>query len=260
MATEQGPIGRNIPRREDRRFLTGTARFIDDLAIAGALHARFVRSPHAHARIAGIDADAARAMPGVAMVATGHDLAQWTQPLRLAPPIEGLHPVTIETLPTAKVRFHGDLVACVVASDRAAADDAVEYVMVDYDMLPHVTGIDAALAPGAPRVDDALPDNLVSHQSFSHGDPERRFAEAHRVVEARFVQHRQTHVPMEPRGCCAVWDEGRQHLTMHVGTQVPHPYRTQLASRLGLTESQVTVSVPISVAASARRSRCIARN
>ena len=162
----------------------------------------------------------------------------------MAPPIEGLHPVTIETLPIAKVRFHGDLVACVVASDRAAADDAVEYVMVDYDMLPHVTGIDAALAPGAPRVDDALPDNLVSHQKFSHGDPERRFAEAHRVVEARFVQHRQTHVPMEPRGCCAVWDEGRQHLTMHVGTQVPHPYRTQLAFRLGLTESQVTVLCP----------------
>ncbi|MGA3401214.1 MAG: xanthine dehydrogenase family protein molybdopterin-binding subunit [Acetobacteraceae bacterium] len=244
MNTEQGPIGRNIPRREDRRFLTGTARFIDDLAISGALHARFVRSPHAHARIVAIDAEAARAMAGVVMVATGHDLAQWTQKLRLAPPIEGLCPVTVETLPTAKVRFHGDLVACVVATDRAAAEDAAERVRVDYAPLPHVTDIDAALAPGAPLVDDALPDNLVSHQSFSHGDPERRFAEAHRIVEARFVQHRQTHAPMEPRGCCAVWDEGRQHLTMHVGTQVPHPYRTALAMRLGLSESQVTVICP----------------
>jgi carbon-monoxide dehydrogenase large subunit len=244
MTTEQGPIGRNIPRREDRRFLTGAARYIDDLPVAGALHARFVRSPHAHARIVAIDAEAARVLPGVAMVATGHDMARWTQPLRLAPPIEGLHPVTVETLPTAKVRFHGDPVACVVATDRATAEDAAERVLVDYQPLSPITGIDAALAPGAARVDDALPDNLVSHQSFSAGDPDRRFAEAHRIVEARFAQHRQTHVPMEPRGCCAVWDEGRQHLTMHVGTQVPHPYRTQLAARLGLSESQVTVICP----------------
>jgi aerobic carbon-monoxide dehydrogenase large subunit len=209
--TQQGPIGRNIPRREDRRLLTGTARFIDDIAIAGALHARFVRSPHAHARILGVDADAARALPGVVTVVTGRDLAKWTQPLRIAPSIEGLHPVTVETMPTAKIRFHGDPVACVVATDRAIADDAVERVRVDYEALRPVTSIDAALAPGAPQVDDALPDNLVSHQHFAAGDPDRRFAEAHRVVQARFEQHRQTHVPMEPRGCCAVWDAGRQH-------------------------------------------------
>ncbi len=242
--TEPGPIGRNIPRREDRRLLTGTARFTDDITIAGALHARFVRSPHAHARILGIDADAARALPGVVAVVTGDDLARWTQPLRVAPSIEGLHPVTIETLPRAKVRFHGDLVACVAAASRTIADDAVEHVRVDYEALPPVTSIDAALVPDAPRVDDALPDNLVSHQSFAAGNVDRRFAEAHRIVQARFVQHRQTHVPMEPRGCCAVWDAGRQHLTMHVGTQVPHPYRTALAARLGLTESQVTVLCP----------------
>ncbi len=242
--TQQGPIGRRILRREDRRLLTGTARFIDDIVVAGALHARFVRSPHAHARILGIDADAARALPGVVAVVTGRNLAEWTQPLRIAPAIEGLHPVTIETLPEAKVRFHGDLVACVVATERAIADDAVESVRVDYEPLPPVTGIDAALAPDAPRVDDALPDNLVSHQRFATGDPDRRFAEAHRIVRARFEQHRQTHVPMEPRGCCAVWDAGRQHLTMHVGTQAPHPYRTALAARMGLSESQVTVLCP----------------
>ena len=244
MPDASGPIGRNIPRREDRRFLTGTARYTDDLPIAGALHARFVRSPHAHARILRIDTEAARALPGVAAIVTGHDLVQWTQPLRLAPAIEGLHPVTIETLPTTKVRFHGDPVACIVATGRAAADDAAELMRVDYDPLPPVTCMKAALAPGAPRVDEALPDNLVSHQSVTCGDPQRRFAEAHRIVEARFVQHRQTHVPMEPRGCCAIWDEGRQHLTMHVGTQVPHPYRTMLSARLGLSESQITVHCP----------------
>jgi carbon-monoxide dehydrogenase large subunit len=240
----QGPIGRPLLRREDRRFLTGTARYIDDLVVAGALHARFVRSPHAHARIRNIDAAAAQALAGVVMVATGQDLAQWTKPLRMAPSIEGLHPVTIDTLPIDKVRFHGDPVACVVAIDRATAEDAAEQILVEYDPLPPITGMDAALAPDAPLVDDALPTNLVSHQSFTAGDPEARFAAAHRVVEARFVQHRQTHVPMEPRGCCAVWDAGREHLTMHVGTQVPHPYRTLLAARLGLSESQVTVICP----------------
>ena len=131
-----------------------------------------------------------------------------------------------------------------VAIDRAAADDAVEQVVVDYEPLPAVTQIADALAPGAPLVDDSLPDNQVSHQSFSAGAPAAHFAAAHRVVEAQFAQHRQTHVPMEPRGCCAIWDAGREHLTMHVGTQVPHPYRTQLAARLGLSESQVTVICP----------------
>jgi aerobic carbon-monoxide dehydrogenase large subunit len=242
--TNDGPIGRPLRRREDRRFLTGTARYIDDLAVAGALHARFVRSPHGHARIRAIDTEAASAMPGVVRIVTGQDLAQWTRPLRIAPAIEGLHPVTIETLPTGKVRFHGDLVACVVAIDRATAEDAAERVVVDYEMLPAVTTIAEALAQDAPLVDEALPDNLVSHQSIGAGTPETHFAAAYRVVEAQFVQHRQTHVPMEPRGCCAVWDTGREHLTMHVGTQVPHPYRTQLAARLGLSESQVTVICP----------------
>jgi aerobic carbon-monoxide dehydrogenase large subunit len=241
---DDGPIGRPLRRREDRRFLTGTARYIDDLAVAGALHARFVRSPHGHARIRAIDTGVASAMSGIEMIATGQDLAQWTRPLRLAPAIEGLHPVTIETLPTDKVRFHGDPVACVVATDRAAADDAVDQVVVDYDPLPAVTDIAGALAPGAPLVHDSLPDNLISHQSFSAGAPEAQFAASHRVVEAKFAQHRQTHVSMEPRGCCAIWDAGREHLTMHVGTQVPHPYRTQLAARLGLSESQVTVICP----------------
>ena len=103
---------------------------------------------------------------------------------------------------------------------------------------------DHALAAGAPLVDDALPDNLVSHQSFTAGDPGRSFAEAEIVVEAAFHQQRQTHAPIETRGCCAVWDAGRRHLTMHIGNQVPHPFRTQLAARLRLNEAQVTVVCP----------------
>lgn len=224
-------------RREDRRFLTGQGRYLDDMVFHGALHVHFVRSPHAHARLLGIGTDAARAMPGVVAVVTGRDLAQWTKPLRLAPPIEGLQPVTMETFPVDKVRFNGDLVACVVAETASQAEDAAEQVLVDYETLPPVVSAADALHANAAPVDDDLTSNLVSHQQFSAGDPERHFTGAHRVVEARFAQHRQTHAPLETRGCCAIWDQGREHLTMHIGNQAPHPYRTQLAARLGLSET-----------------------
>jgi carbon-monoxide dehydrogenase large subunit len=237
-------IGRPLLRKEDRRFLTGNGRFLDDIVVPSALHATFVRSPHAHARIVSIDATAAIAMPGVIAVVTGRDVEQWTTTLQMAPSIEGLHATEMTTLPVDKVRFHGDLVACVVATDRYLAEDAAEAVEVEYAVLGAVVDTAAALADLAPLVDESLPSNLLSHQSFSNGDVAARFREAHAVVEASFSQHRQTHLPIETRGCAAVWDEGRQHLTFHIGNQVPHPLRTQLARRLSLSESQVTVICP----------------
>ena len=233
-----------MPRREDRRFLTGQGRYLGDIAFPRALHVRFVRSPHPHARIVAIDAAAARAMPGVVAVATGADVARWASPLRVAPSIPGLHPTVMEPFPTTIARFDGDLVACVVAESAAQAEDAAEQVEVDYASLPALASVADALRPGAAAVDAAVPGNLVSEQRGAAGDPERRFAEAYRVVEASFHQGRQTHAPLEPRSCCAVWDAGQEHLTMHVGNQAPHPYRTQLASRLGLDEGQVTVICP----------------
>lgn len=237
-------IGKPLRRKEDRRLLTGSGRFVDDIEIPGALHACFVRSPHAHARIRAIDAEAARALPGVVAVVTGREVAQWTANLRMAPPIEGLLPVEMTTLPVDRVRFQGDPVACVVAVDRYVAEDAAEQVVVDYETLTAVTDMWRALDADAPRVDEALPGNLISHQSFVRGDPAARCREAFKVVEATFSQQRQTHLPIETRGCAAVWDEGREHLTMHIGSQVPHPMRTQLAARLRLPESQVTIVSP----------------
>jgi aerobic carbon-monoxide dehydrogenase large subunit len=237
-------IGQPLPRKEDRRLLTGSGRYLDDVEVPGALHVCFVRSPHAHARIVRIDGGSARAMRGVAAIYTGRDLARWTARHRMAPPIDGLHPVEMDSLPVERVRFHGDPVACVVATDRYLAEDAAEQVLVDYDVLPAVTDLRQALAPDAPRLDETLGSNLVSHQRAEFGDVDARMREAHRIVEAHFSQHRQTHVPVETRGCAAVWDEGREHLTFHVGSQVPHPYRSMLAARLRLSESQVTVISP----------------
>ena len=237
-------INQRLPRKEDLRLLTGTARYMDDMEIPRALHACFVRSPHSHAKIISIDTEAALAMPGVVAVVTGRDLAKWTTSFRMAPPIEGLLPMEMTTLPIDKVRFDGDPVACVVAADRYVAEDAAELVKVKYESLPAVTNMFQAMGPNAPLVDDALPTNLVSEQRYEHGDVEARFSEADVIVEASFSQHRQTHVPMETRGCAAVWDEGRQFLTFYTGTQVPHPMRTSLAARLGLKENQVNVICP----------------
>ena len=103
---------------------------------------------------------------------------------------------------------------------------------------------DDAVRTGAALVDDTLTSNLISHQTFEKGAVEQRMQGAFAVVEASFTQHRQTHFPIETRGCLAVWDGGREHLTFHIGNQVPHPLRTQLAARLRLSESQVTVISP----------------
>ncbi len=242
--TDESVIGRPLLRKEDYRLLTGQGRYLDDVVVPGALHAHFLRSPAAHARIVSIDVAAARTAPGVIAVVTGREVNEWTTSLRMAPPIPGLQPVEMTTLPVDKVRFAGDPVACVVATDRYLAEDAAELINVAYQELAPVPDLDRALAPGAPLVDETLTSNLISHQHFVAGDPGRRFAEAAHVVEARFHQGRQTHAPIETRGCCAVWDEGRRHLTMHIGNQVPHPYRTQLARRMRLNEAQVTVICP----------------
>lgn len=239
-----GLLGRALPRREDRRLLLGRGGFVDDIADPPrCLHAVFVRSPHPHARIAGVDATAALALPGVAAVLTGRDLGALVAPLRMAPPIEGLLPMDMPVLPVEAARFVGDPVALVLAEQRSLAEDAAELVRVEWQPLPAIADLAQAKAAAA-LVDPAVPGNRVSHQAFATPGLEAAFARADRVVEARFGQQRQTHAPLEPRGLLAIWDEGQQRLTMRVGTQAPHPYRSALAARLGLREYQVSIESP----------------
>ena len=241
----RGPLGAPLRRREDRRLLTGTGRFLDDLPDPPAtLHAVFVRSPHANARVGAIATADALALPGVAAVLTAADLAPLVAPLRMAPPIEGLCPMEMPVLPADAARMVGDPVAVVPAESRIAAEDAAERVAVEWQPRPAVASIADAKAPGAPLVDPAVPANRASLQSFATPGREAAFARAARVVTARFGQHRQTQVPLEPRGVLAEWDRGREHLTIRTGTQAPHPYRSAVAARLGLAETQVTVESP----------------
>ena len=237
-------VGAAMSPRETKKLVLGRGSYIGDLTVPGMLHAAFVRSPHAHARIVRIDADAASRQPGIAAVLTGHDLARLTAPLRIAPPIEGLLPMEMQTLPVDKVRFAGDLVACVIGEQRDQVEDACALVDVTYAPLPAVVDPERAQDASLPLVDETIPANRAYHGVFAHGDVGAALGAADRVVAVRFHQGRQTHVPMEPRGCLATWQPGDETLTFWHSTQIPHPMRSALAARLGIPESAVRVITP----------------
>src|SRR6185295_11867725 len=237
-------VGAALSPRETKKLVLGRGSYIGDLTAPGMLHAAFVRSPHAHARIVRVDADAARRLPGIVAVLTGADLARLTAPLRIAPPIEGLLPMEMATLPVDKVRFAGDLVACVIGEQREQVEDACALVDVTYAPLSAVVDPERAQDPGLPLVDETISGNRAYAGVFASGDVAAALGAADRVVAVRFHQGRQTHVPMEPRGCLASWQPGDETLTFWHSTQIPHPIRSALAARLGISESAVRVITP----------------
>lgn len=239
---EQRFIGQSTPRKEDRRFVRGKGCFTDDMVFPGMLHAAFVRSPYAHARIKSIDAEAALKLPGVVAVVTGRELAEFTTPFVCRQ--EGAPPMEMDALPIDKARFAGDPVACVVAVDRYVAEDGVDLVEVDWEVLPPVLDMYHAADAGMPLVDDKLPSNMHTRETRRYGDVEAAFAKADRVVTAKFRTQRLTHVPIETRSVVAVWDDGREELTYYGAAQTAHILRTTLASRLGLSENKVRVISP----------------
>jgi carbon-monoxide dehydrogenase large subunit len=237
-------VGAAISPRETRKLVLGRGTYVGDLTQPGMLHLAFVRSPYSHARIRNIDTEAAKRAPGIVAVLTGADLAKVTAPLRMAPPIEGLRPMEMTTLPLDKVRFVGDPVACVIGEDRYQVEDACALVEVEYDPLLAVIDPKTAQTPGLPLVDETVPANRPYYGVFGHGDVEGALAKADRVVTARFHQGRQTHAPIETRGCLASWLPGDETLTFWHATQIPHPIRSALAARLGIPESDVRVITP----------------
>src|SRR5438552_2593994 len=237
-------VGAALSPRETKKLVLGRGSYIGDLTAPGLLHAAFVRSPHAHARILGIDVNAARRQPGIVAVLTGHDLARVTAPLRIAPPIDGLLPMEGSTLPVDKVRFVGDPVACVIGEQRDQVEDACALVVVTYDPVPVVVDPERAQDPEQPLVDETIPANRAYAGVFTSGDVAAALGAADRVVAVRFHQGRQTHVPLEPRGCLASWLPGDETLNFWHSTQIPHPMRSAVAARLGISESAVRVITP----------------
>jgi len=244
-----GVIGARLARNEDARLLTGRALFVDDLQLPGMLHAAFLRSPHAHARLGAIDAERARALPGVVAVFTADDLgAAWRPgPLLVPPPpVPGalFHERTQVPLARGKVRHLGEPIALVVAESRELAEDAVAEIRVDFAVLPAAADLEGALAPGAPRVHDDLDSNLAAHVVQGRGDVEAGRAAARLVVRRRFRYDRGAAAALEGRGVVAEWDARAERLTVWDTTQAPIPIRNGLAAWLGLSEDRLRVVAP----------------
>ncbi len=245
-------VGKPLRRVEDDRLLRGQGRYLADLDVPGTLAAIFVRSPHAHAKLGRVDADAARAMPGVVAVFTPEQVAPRTAPicvageahtperlLRELKPLDRVHPTPI--FPTGRVTYVGQPVAMVVAESKRAAQDAAEAIVVEYEPLPAVVDPDAALAPDAPRIEESWPDNLALRVATDKGDPDKAFADAAVVVEEEIVTHRYVAAPMEPRGILATVDPVNNALTVWASTQTPHILQMILAT--SLKQSTETIRV-----------------
>src|SRR5689334_1839020 len=244
-------IGAPVRRKEDQRFITGKGRYVDDFNRPGQGYAYFLRSPHAHATIRGIDAAAARAMPGVLGVFTGEDLAAdkvgglicgWMIHSKDGSPMKaGPHPA----LAQGKVRYVGDHVAVVIAEDYATARDAAEKVVVDYDVLPAVIDMEKAVKGGA-TVHDVSPDNRVF--DWHLGDKaatDAAFARAQHVTKMHIVNNRLIPNPMEPRAAVGDWDAGQDAFTLYTTSQNPHVARLVLSAFIGIApEHKLRVIAP----------------
>ena len=242
-------FGRPVRRNEDARLLRGEALFVDDIALPGMLHAAFLRSPEAHCRLLSIDASGARALPGVAAVYTADDLGGYWQPGPLLvppPPVDGMvfHERTQVPLAKRKVRYCGEPLAVVVATDRYVAEDALAEILVESEPLDAVVDLEAALQPESALVHDDLSANLAAHVIQRKGDYAQAAAAADLVVRRRLSYDRGASAAIENRGVVASWDARTQQLTVWDSTQAPIPIRNGLARMLGLAESQVQVIAP----------------
>ncbi len=235
-------VAARVKRLEDPRLLTGRGRYLDDIRLPGLLHAAFVRSSHAHARLRGVDASAALAVPGVVAVLAGPDLAGRVAPLAPRLESESFAATAWPALAQSRVRFVGEPVAVVAARTPYEAVDGCERVAAAYDPLPALADADAALAPGAPALHESAPGNVLLRKRFSQGDVDGAFARAAVRIRESFSHGRCAAVPLEPRGTVARWEDDR--LTIWTGTQIPFIYRAALARAFGLPEGHVRVIVP----------------
>jgi aerobic carbon-monoxide dehydrogenase large subunit len=231
--------GTRVPRVEDNRLLTGHGTFVDDVVRPGMLHACFVRSPFAHARIKGIDASVALAMPGVQAVFTAEDLNPDVVEAWHAVAGKDIADTPRPPLAEGTVKFVGDPVALVVADSRYLAEDAVDAVEVDYEPLPAVADFTQAVGSDV-VVHEAFPDNVAGGMGGAPPD-EETFANAACVASANVYQQIYAPVPIECRGMVVEWTPATEELTMWASTQTPHELRAFCARLLGIPAHNVRV-------------------
>lgn len=246
LATMKFGVGQAVPRNEDPVLVRGEGRYTDDLALEGQLYAAFVRSPHAHGIIRGIDLSDAKAMKGVVAIYTGLDLeghgygllrCQIDLPNRDGTPMK--RPVR-KALASDKVRFVGDPVAVVVARTAAQARDAAEAVRLDIEILPAVIAGEDAVAAGAPQLYDDVPGNIIL--DYQYGDAEKvaaAFAGAAHVTRLRIVNSRIVVNPIEPRSAIGTYDRKTGRYTLHAPSQGVFGMRNNLAAAMGVPQERV---------------------
>ena len=239
-------MGNSVLRKEDPPLLTGHADFTDDIRLPGMLHFALLRSPHAHARIRSIDASAAMERPGVVAVFTGEDLAgEWAIGIPTGWPVtEDIKIPDHWPLARGEVNHAGDGVAVVVATDRYRAQDALESIEVDYEVLPAVVDVEAALEEGSPLVHEDLGTNKCYTWPLGTGDIDRAFEEADVVVRGRYVQQRLIPSAIEPRAVVVNPEPATGNLTVYTSTQVPHFVKDILAIMCGVSDTKLRVVAP----------------
>lgn len=230
-------IGARVVRKEDKRFITGKGRYVDDIKLTGMTHAYFIRSPHAHAKVKAIDSSAALKMPGVVAVLTGKQLVDdkvgnlicgWAITSKDGSPMKmGAWPA----MAPETVRFVGQAVAVVIAESKNLARDAAESVVVDYEELPAVADMHAAIKPGAPQLHPEAPGNQVYDWVIGdEGAVNGAFSKAANVVKLDVTNNRLAPNAMEPRAAIADYDAAEEHFTLYTTSQNPHVARLVLSA------------------------------
>ncbi|MEY9453419.1 CO/xanthine dehydrogenase Mo-binding subunit [Bradyrhizobium ottawaense] len=230
-------IGARVVRKEDKRFITGKGRYVDDIKLLGMTHAHFIRSPHAHAKVKGIDSSAALKMPGVVAVLTGQQIVDdkvgnlicgWAITSKDGSPMKmGAWPA----MAPETVRFVGQAVAVVIADSKNLARDAAEAVVVNYEELPAVADVQAAIKSGAPQLHPEAPGNQVYDWVIGdEGATDAAFAKAANVVKLDVTNNRLAPNAMEPRAAIADYDAAEEHFTLYTTSQNPHVARLVLSA------------------------------
>ena len=234
-------IGARVPRVEDGRLLTGRGWYVADITLPGMLHATFIRSDRAHARVVRVDTDRAQRVPGVVAVLTAADLPAVTLASAARHPRLAQTPQPV--LAGERVRFVGEAVGVVIAEDRYAAEDARELVEVEYEAFPAVGDAVGPRRPGHVALAPGLTDDVVFEEQATFGNPDAAFAAAEHVFGKTFHSARCAASPLETRGCVADYDPSSQRLTVWCSTQGPHRLRRRLALATGLPEHRVVVMI-----------------
>jgi len=237
-------VGARVKRREDPRLVRGLGQYVDDIHLPDTLYVAILRSPYAHARISGLETDAACRHPGVVAVVTGAEIKDQIGPLPVSGGNETLRVPQHHVLAIDKVCYVGEGVAAVAAEDRYTAQDALDLIRVEYEPLPVVSDPEKALAPGSTVIHSEWPDNVAFRSDLKHGNLTKAFKEAHKIVRQRLVHQRLAPIAIEPRAVLARYLAGEKELTVWSSTQIPHLLKGHLSQMLKLAESQVRVIAP----------------